>query len=234
MDTRYWGPSAWQLFHLISFRPHAAPVLTFMKDILPCKFCRASTTEFATRHPLHGNAAKWLYEIHNKVNHKLRTQCADDPVVPNPGEDPPFEQVKETYEGLLSRKPTAVPGRCLHLHAITPTTLQMCRRGPRHKLHSLQNSPESIRSKRQPFKRIWGHIQWICGRGLTTCVGCMGYSNQFQGSCMSVSRPSGDMRIMWRTTRVGVRKRRITARPVAMEPSHGITEKRNVLSTCVC
>lgn len=111
IDTRFFGPSGWQLFHLISFRPHAAPVLALMKDVLPCKFCRASTTEFVEKHPLQGDAAKWLYEIHNMVNDKLRTQCAKDPAVPNPGEDPSFEHVKETYEGLLSHKPTAVPGR---------------------------------------------------------------------------------------------------------------------------
>lgn len=79
-----------------------------MKEMLPCKFCRASTAEFVAKHPLKGDPAKWLYEIHNMVNNKLRTQCADNPEVPDPGPDPSFEEVKAKY---LAMKPTAVPGR---------------------------------------------------------------------------------------------------------------------------
>lgn len=109
MDTRFWGPSAWQLFHLVSMGPHPEKVLHLMKDILPCKFCRASTSEFVGKHPYDPkDPAKWLYEIHTMVNHKLKTQCATDPAVPDPGPDPSFEDVKHKYEAM---KPTAVPGR---------------------------------------------------------------------------------------------------------------------------
>jgi len=108
MDTRLFGPSAWQLFHLVAFTSkHPDDVLNQMKDVLPCKFCRASTTEFVHKHPLRSNPGKWLYEIHNMVNHKLRTQCRDDPAVIDPGPDPSFEEVKKHY---MSLKPTAVPG----------------------------------------------------------------------------------------------------------------------------
>ena len=109
MDTRYWGPSGWQLFHLIALKSeHPEDVLSQMKDVLPCKFCRASTTEFVHEHPLRGDPGKWLYEIHNMVNNKLRTQCKDDPSVINPGGDPSFESVREHYMKL---KPTEIPGR---------------------------------------------------------------------------------------------------------------------------
>ena len=109
IDTRYWGPSAWQLFHLIAFRSeHPDDVLGMMKEVLPCKFCRASTKEFVHAHPLRGDPGKWLYEIHNMVNNKLRTQCKDDPTVINPGPDPSFEDVKRTY---MDMKATQVPGR---------------------------------------------------------------------------------------------------------------------------
>ena len=82
MDTRWFGPSGWELFHLIAFRsPHPDDVLNQMKDVLPCKYCRASTTQYVHDHPLRGDPGKWLYEIHNMVNNKLRTQCADDPKV---------------------------------------------------------------------------------------------------------------------------------------------------------
>jgi len=109
MDTRYWGPSAWQLFHLVAFKSeHPDDVLNAMKDILPCKFCRESTTQFVKEHPLRGDPGKWLYEIHNMVNSKLRKQAKEDPTVVDPGEDPSFEEVKKKYDVM---KPTAVPGR---------------------------------------------------------------------------------------------------------------------------
>jgi hypothetical protein len=110
MDTRFWGPSGWQLFHLIAFKSeHPREVLDDMKDVLPCKFCRASTTEFVKKHPPKKPYGRWLYEIHNMVNNKLRTQCADDPKVINPGPDPEFEEVKAKYDRM--KTPDAVPGR---------------------------------------------------------------------------------------------------------------------------
>jgi len=109
IDTRWWGPSGWQLFHLVAFKSeHPDDVLNDMKDVLPCRFCRESTTQFVKEHPLRGNPAKWLYDIHNRVNRKLRTQAETDPTIVNPGEDPSFEEVKKKYESM---KPTAVPGR---------------------------------------------------------------------------------------------------------------------------
>ena len=116
MDTRYWGPSAWQLFHLIAFRSeHPDDVLNAMKDILPCKYCRESTTQFVQDHPLRTcepsgrcDPGKWLYDIHNKVNAKLRGQSKTDPTVVNPGDDPTFEDIKKRY---MAMKPTHVPGR---------------------------------------------------------------------------------------------------------------------------
>ena len=111
MDTRFWGPSGWQLFHLIAFTTdskYARDVMDDMKDVLPCKFCRASTREFVGKHPPTKPYGKWLYEIHNMVNNKLRTQCSEDPKVINPGPDPEFEEVKKRY---MNMKPTEVPGR---------------------------------------------------------------------------------------------------------------------------
>ena len=109
IDTRYWGPSGWQLFHYIAFHSeHPDDVLNIMKDVLPCKFCRESTTQYVKDHPLRGDPAKWLYEIHNKVNHKLRTQCKDDPAVIDPGPDPTFEEVQHKYQSM---KLTNVLGR---------------------------------------------------------------------------------------------------------------------------
>jgi len=109
MDTRFWGPSGWQLFHLIAFRSdHPDDVLNDMKDILPCKFCRASTTEFVKKHPLRGDPGKWLYELHNMVNDKLRKQAETDDKVIDPGPDPSFEEIKARY---MAMTPTKIPGR---------------------------------------------------------------------------------------------------------------------------
>jgi hypothetical protein len=109
MDTRFWGPSAWQLFHLVAFvSEHPDDVLNKMKDVLPCRYCRESTTEFTKRHPLRGDPGRWMYDIHNMVNDKLRKQAREDPTVVNPGPDPTFECVRNRYEKM---KPNQVPGR---------------------------------------------------------------------------------------------------------------------------
>ena len=110
MDTRYWGPSGWQLFHLISFKSERPNnILNMMNEILPCKFCRESTTQFMKEDPLSTHEPSvWLYELHNKVNHKLRTQCKDDPAVIDPGEDPSYDEVEQKY---MKMKPDNVPGR---------------------------------------------------------------------------------------------------------------------------
>ena len=109
MDTRFWGPSGWQLFHLVAFRSeHPDDVLNMMKDVLPCKYCRASTTEFVKEHPLRGNPGKWLYEIHNMVNNKLRAQAKDDPSVIDPGPDPDFDEIRKRY---MAMRLVNVPGR---------------------------------------------------------------------------------------------------------------------------
>ena len=101
IDTRFWGPSGWQLFHWISFRAeNPREILEMIQDVLPCKFCRSSTTEFVRQMPLSGDPGKWMYDLHNMVNHKLRTQCKGDKAVVDPGPDPSFEDVKRKYESM--------------------------------------------------------------------------------------------------------------------------------------
>lgn len=114
MDTRFWGPSAWQLFHLIAEgSPTPSTALAVMSQVLPCKFCRESTSNFISDHPLSksGDAGRWLYEIHRRVNNKLSTQAKTDPKVILPDPDPTYDDVKAKYADLLAAKPRAVPGR---------------------------------------------------------------------------------------------------------------------------
>jgi len=110
IDTRFWGPSAWQLFHLIAFTsPNPDEFLIGIKNILPCKYCRESTAEFMKNHPLREDPGKWLYDIHNMVNHKLRSQAKSDPTIVDPGQDPSFPEVREKYMNM--RLGSSIPGR---------------------------------------------------------------------------------------------------------------------------
>jgi len=105
MDTRFWGPSGWRLLHLISF---AAPNLNqrylqqFFKTlpfVLPCKFCRASLTDYYASDPIPTDpkkTAEWLYRIHNRVNGKLREQKL------NKHKDPKWTDVKKQYERMMA------------------------------------------------------------------------------------------------------------------------------------
>ena len=102
IDTRFWGPSGWDLFHRIAFHSQNPEVLQHIAEILPCKFCRNSTRRFVKELPYDSkDPAKWFYDIHNKVNHKLRTQCSKDPKVINPGPDPSFEEIEKRYSTKL-------------------------------------------------------------------------------------------------------------------------------------
>jgi len=103
MDTRYWGPSGWRLLHLITASPFTTGSKTFwemLPYILPCKFCRASLSEYYKEHPIPSETSefpKWLYTIHNCVNAKLREQglCIE----PNPT----FQEVKNHYTTLFKQ-----------------------------------------------------------------------------------------------------------------------------------
>jgi hypothetical protein len=83
MDTRFWGPGAWKLLHTITY--HSDADIDTIRDffevipyILPCKYCRASLSEYYETEQLTftnaGELQHWLYRIHNRVNGKLRAQ----------------------------------------------------------------------------------------------------------------------------------------------------------------
>jgi hypothetical protein len=107
MDTKYWGPGGWVLLHMISFNPtisNKKDLFDFFSSlpyVLPCKYCRASLSEYVREYPLEDaiktdTLGKWLWNIHNCVNAKLRGQRLK--VEP----DPPFSKVKKLYEERLS------------------------------------------------------------------------------------------------------------------------------------
>lgn len=91
-----------------------ADFLETLPYVLPCKFCRASLTDYYRDDPP-GNAlgssdmlARWLYRIHNRVNAKLRDQGQSIP------KDPTFKEVCEQYKFILetpqSRQCESFPG----------------------------------------------------------------------------------------------------------------------------
>lgn len=111
MDTRYWGPSGWRLLHVIAASPNAAKNTKFWEMIpyiLPCKFCRASLSDYYTKYPIPSKKGfdKWLYKVHNCVNDKLRNQGQN--VAPNP----PLEEVITHYQDLYNQgcTKTVFPG----------------------------------------------------------------------------------------------------------------------------
>jgi hypothetical protein len=104
MDTRFWGPSGWRLLHLVA---HAAPSLPshdvhkffeLLPYVLPCKFCRASLTDYIAADPIPTNTseyAQWLYRIHNRVNGKLRDQKLLEDA------DPKWPAIKKRYDAWM-------------------------------------------------------------------------------------------------------------------------------------
>ena len=100
MDTRFWGPSAWRLLHLIATaergsKANLKALFESLPYVLPCKYCRASLTGYMEETPIEFPLDRWLWEIHNKVNAKLRSQRIR--VEP----DPPFSKVQAIYEERL-------------------------------------------------------------------------------------------------------------------------------------
>ena len=67
--------------------------------VLPCKYCRASLSEYMENDPVDTTSTaaltKWLWRIHNNVNNKLRKQGLPT------ADDPDFSEVKKIYEERL-------------------------------------------------------------------------------------------------------------------------------------
>jgi hypothetical protein len=111
MDTRFWGPSGWKLIHLIAAAPitkkRAPAILEWFKlleYVLPCKYCRASFHDYIRIQPLtteivrdQGAFSRWAYDIHNRVNAKLRGQG----LLETP--DPDWATVRDDYAAQQRR-----------------------------------------------------------------------------------------------------------------------------------
>ena len=119
MDTRFWGPSGWKLIHLVASEPltddneHSRAVsawFALLPYVLPCKYCRASLADYYKIQPLTSDILHdperfgyWAYEIHNRVNSKLRGQgllTTADPSWPEVR-----KQYQELHKGLCNTTP---------------------------------------------------------------------------------------------------------------------------------
>ena len=96
MDTKFWGPGGWVFLHTITFnypwkydeknaehrerRKFTQQLFENLKFTLPCKYCRQSFADFLKRKPITPHLrsrralTRWLYDVHNMVNEKLRRQ----------------------------------------------------------------------------------------------------------------------------------------------------------------
>lgn len=107
MDTRFWGPSGWKLLHLVAAEPvgdratAVAEWIHLLEYILPCKYCRASFHDYIRLQPLTDETlrepaafSRWMYDIHNRVNGKLRGQGLLT------ARDPSWPTVQRRYKAL--------------------------------------------------------------------------------------------------------------------------------------
>jgi hypothetical protein len=115
MDVSFWGPSGWELLHLITVTTgglkEKKELFSTLGDILPCKYCRQSAQQFLEEEPPQNNLAVWLYEFHGKVNQKLHKQHLEDPKMPDPQKSPKFESVLKKFQDILKNRTIKYPGR---------------------------------------------------------------------------------------------------------------------------
>ena len=128
------------MLHLIATGPNAAKNRTFWEAlpfVLPCKFCRASLSEYYDTLPVptkQAEFAEWLYKIHNMVNNKLKEQ--GQTLEP----DPTFKAVQTRYIELLSQG-------CTKTYFALPTIIHRAvhpNQCPIHPVHHQQVSKKEI------------------------------------------------------------------------------------------
>ena len=128
MNTSSWGPRTWVYTHTVAqnYSPDYKNIyknfFVGLGDILPCKYCRASYSEFIQELPIDGflgnqeDLTYWFYEIHNKVNNKLRNQGFMHT------RDPSYKSIYKKYDRILKQArtdPKAADCMWYLLHAIS-------------------------------------------------------------------------------------------------------------------
>ena len=104
MDTKFWGKNLWVGLHSIAHNYDSSKhdpesykqFFYYLGEVLPCIHCRNSYKEFFKILPIEpylesNQLHRWVYDIHNMVNQKLRDQG-------NILRDPSFEEVYDRYD----------------------------------------------------------------------------------------------------------------------------------------
>jgi hypothetical protein len=115
MDTRFWGPPAWRLLHIVAAhyepakqRRAAAEFFEVLPYVLPCKFCRANlTAHYEGSSPAEAldsraDLEKYVYELHKRVSAKLRLEGGA------PAPAPAFREVAEAAAAAVDQTPMPV------------------------------------------------------------------------------------------------------------------------------
>jgi hypothetical protein len=115
MDVKFWGPSGWELLHLITVTTgglkEKKELFSTLDEILPCKYCRQSAEQFIKEDPPSNNIAVWLYDFHDKVNQKLHKQHLEDPNIPEPQKSPSFTTILKKFQNILKERTVKYPGK---------------------------------------------------------------------------------------------------------------------------
>ena len=82
MDTKIWGPHAWEFMHTITFaypeepsyeqKMAAKKFFYSLEHILPCPICKYHYSQVIKQYPPNVDSSSeliiWLFQIHNEVN----------------------------------------------------------------------------------------------------------------------------------------------------------------------
>lgn len=117
MTTSTWGPVGWMYLHSVSFGYPVSPsdfdtmngnpvgttenkyrmFFKYVGKTLPCKYCRESYDRFYEEIPIRLESretlTRWLWEMHNRVNHKLELEYTDSD----------FETITKKYESFRAK-----------------------------------------------------------------------------------------------------------------------------------
>jgi len=116
IQTKVWGPPGWVFLQSICMgyptkinkqnkehiqrKKYTENFFKLVGEVLPCKYCRQSYKKFYKQLPIKNflnsreELFRWIYEIHNKVNHKLGVPSC---------EIPSFDKVYSQYESYRAK-----------------------------------------------------------------------------------------------------------------------------------
>lgn len=163
MMTKIWGPPGWVFLHCVVMgypskidkkdknhikrMKETKKFFESMAYILPCRYCRESYQQYIKELPIKKHLktrkklAKWLYDIHNKVNKKLDVK-----------ENPSFKSIYDRYESYRATctKTVKVEKGCIHSKHGSP---KKCIINIEDDLNKLLSNDVDFKYKNMNFKK---------------------------------------------------------------------------------